>query len=182
MNEQAMTQFLNPPLIVKQADVKQGEVVADFGCGAGYFSLACAQAVGTDGTVTAFDILPQALESVESRAKVMHLSNITTKRVNLEKERGSGLEDGSMNWVVMKDMLFQNKDKKSVLAEAYRVLRHGGKALIVEWKAMDATIGPAKDTRIGQEDLTRLVHEIGFTVGRTVDAGPYHYSFIAEKE
>src|SRR4030065_343557 len=106
MIEQAMTQFLNPPLIVKQADVKQGEVVADFGCGAGYFSLACAQAVGTDGTVPAFDIL----------------------------------------------------------AEAYRVLRHGGKALIVEWKAMDATIGPAKDTRIGQEDLTRLVHEIGFTV------------------
>lgn len=177
-----MTQFLNPPLIVRQADVKPGEVVADFGSGAGYFSLACAQAVGADGTVHAFDILPQALESVESRAKVMRLSNITTKRVNLEKERGSGLEDGIMDWVVLKDMLFQNKDKKSVLAEAYRVLRHGGKALIVEWRAVEATIGPSKEARIGQEELTRLVRDVGFAVGKEIDAGPYHYAFIAEKE
>ena len=100
--------FLDPKEIIKQINVPEGSTVADFGCGSGFFSLAFAEAIGEEGKVYSLDILPSALESVESKAKLQGLTNIIPQRVNLEKEGGSKLSPESVDWVIMKDMLFQN--------------------------------------------------------------------------
>ena len=67
--------------------LNQGLKVADFGCGAGHFTLEAARRVGNTGQVFCLDILPQALESVESSASLELLDNIQTKRVNLEAKK-----------------------------------------------------------------------------------------------
>ena len=53
-----MTKFVNPGDIIAQLNLKKGQVVADFGCGAGFYSLAAAQFVADDGMVYAVDIMP----------------------------------------------------------------------------------------------------------------------------
>ena len=120
--------FVDPARIIGQIDVTPGASVADFGCGSGYFSFEFAKVVGSEGKVYALDILPSALEAVASRAKILHLGNITPKRVNLEREGGSGLGMTSVDWVVLKDMLFQNEHKGVILKEVSRVLKPGGSA------------------------------------------------------
>lgn len=174
-------QFLNPENIIKQLDVMKGCAVADFGCASGYFSLPFAQVIGNEGSLIALDILPQALETVESRAKNMGLFNVQTKRVNLEKENGSGLESESLDWVIMKGVLFQNKDKAIILKEAHRVLKKEGKAIVVEWGDEDFSIGPHKSVRISREFLIELAKKQGFSVEKEVDAGKFHYAFVAVK-
>lgn len=174
--------FVNPDSVLQQiGEISPGVTVADFGCGSGYFSFAFAKLAGQEGKVIALDILPSALEAVASRAKTLGLSNVFTKRANLERENGSGLEAESIDWAVLKDMLFQNHDKEVILKEVYRVLRPQGKLLVMEWKEGDASVGPEEGLRLAPEALVEMAQNIGFQVYREVQAGDFHYAFVFEK-
>ncbi len=180
INSQGLT-FVDPAIVVNQLGIEAGDKVADFGCGAGYFSFECARLVGNDGMVFALDVLPSALEAVASHAKAAGMSNVVTKRVNLENEQGSGLGTESLDWVILKDMLFQNKKKDSIIREAARVLKPGGRALIMEWSKNDSFVGPEKDLRLAEDQLQSLVAQVRFTVERELSAGGFHYAFIVKK-
>lgn len=173
--------FLNPQLVINQLDIKKGIDVADFGCGSGYFSLAMAQKIGEEGTVYSFDVLPSCLEAVNGQAKNLSITNIITGQVNLEKENGSKLPDKSVDWVILKDMLFQNRYKKQILSEAKRVLKDNGKILVIEWKTSDTSIGPEKRLRIAKETLISMIQQEGMGVLKEVEAGDFHYGLVLIK-
>ena len=173
--------FVKPEDVLDQLDMVANASVADFGCGSGFFSLAFAQAVGERGTVYAFDILPSSLEAVSSRAKALGLKNVIAKRVNLEREGGSGLPDKSLDWVILKDVLFQNKSKETMLWEAYRVLKPGGFLFIMEWNETEASFGPEISLRISRKKLIEMLEERGFSPIKDIAAGDYHYALVCEK-
>jgi len=173
--------FLDPDAIITQLGIASGSTVADFGCGPGYFSLPLSKAVGENGKVYALDVLPQSLESVASKAKLSGVSNIETKRVNLENENGSRLGSASSDWVVMKDVLFQNKNKENMLKEAYRVLKNEGRVIVIEWGQSDIAVGPEKEIRILPDNLKKMFQTQRFTIEKDIDAGDFHYAFVAVK-
>jgi ubiquinone/menaquinone biosynthesis C-methylase UbiE len=175
------SKFIDPVSVISQLGISKGNIVADFGCGSGYFSIPLAQAVGEDGIIYSLDVLPQALETVASKAKALNLTNVKTKRVNLEREKGSGLEDESMSWVIMKDVLFQNGNKKIILKEAYRVLKLEGKALVMEWNNKDSTVGPDKKLRISKEEIENIIKENNFKIEKEIEAGDFHYAMVIVK-
>jgi ubiquinone/menaquinone biosynthesis C-methylase UbiE len=170
--------FIDPELVVSQLDISEGAKVADFGCGTGYFSLALARKIGEEGIVYALDILPQRLEAVNSSAKNLNLTNIIARRVNLENTNGSSLEENSMDLVVLKDMLFQNKKKKDILSEAKRVLKDGGRALVVEWRVENATIGPERQLRLSKEALFEITQQVGLSVLKELNVGNFHFGVL----
>lgn len=173
--------FVDPQTVLSQLEIKDRIRVADFGCGAGFFSLAFAQKIGNEGMVYALDILPERLETVNSQAKNLGIANITTQRANLEMEGGSKLPDQSVDWVVIKDMLYQNREKAKILAEAKRVVKNDGKILLIEWKTEDTSIGPDRNLRISKESLVSLAQENGLGVFKEVGAGDFHYGLILIK-
>jgi len=172
--------FVDPSEIIKIAEIKPGQKVADFGCGPGYFSLPAAEAVGESGVIYAFDVLPSALEAIAGRVKIKNIDNVIIRRVNLEKENGTGLENDSIDWVILKDVLFQNKNKNSILKEAKRILKSGGHVLIMEWNE-NIFIGPEKKVRVSKKELTEAVFDEGFVFKKQTNAGDYHYIVIASK-
>lgn len=184
MNEAVFSgaKFLDPAMIIRQLGIAGGNKIADFGCGSGYFSLPLAKSVGEDGLVTAVDILPQALETVASKARQEGLANVETKRANLEGKNGSGLEDAKYDWVIIKDMLFQNAGKDRILAEAGRVLKMGGRVLVVEWADPVGGIGPEAKMRVKKEDLVPILSAAGFVLQQEIEAGKFHYAFVAQKQ
>lgn len=173
--------FIDPDAIVRLLNLPKGIVVADFGCGTGYFSLPVARQIGGKGLVYALDILTDKLEVVESQAKTQGVSNVLTKRVNLENKNGSKLDGESIDWVILKDMLFQNKNKNQILEEAKRVLKPGGKVLLVEWKKGDTSIGPDIALRMSVEDIKDLARKNELEVEREIDAGNFHYGLVLVK-
>ncbi len=182
MNQSIGLGFVDPKGVVQQLPITEGEKVVDFGCGAGYFSCAFAEAVGPTGHVIALDILPASLEAVMSRARSLGLTNITAKRANLEKEGGSGLDPHSLDWVIIKDMLFQNTGKDTILYEAARVLKNGGKLFVMEWSPDNNFVGPAKELRLPPSELQDLLHAAGFDILENLEVGEYHYGYLAEKK
>ena len=181
MQELLSTRFLDPLSVITQAGISSGEKVADFGCASGYFSLPIARIVGDEGRVLAVDVLPHVLENVLATAKKEGLSNLQIYRANLESEIELELPANSIDWVVLKDVLFMNHNKKQMLLQAYRILHDGGKILVVEWNENIAGVGPTKELRVNESDLKQLAEDVGFGKIKSLDAGKYHYAFVAVK-
>lgn len=182
MNQSNNLGFVDPKGVVQQLSIENGQKVADFGCGAGYFSCAFAEAIGQDGHVLALDILPASLEAVMSRARTLGLTNITATQVNLEKEGGSGLDPQSQDWVIIKDMLFQNTQKDTIIYEAARVLKPEGKLFIMEWSPENTFVGPEASLRMKRSEMEDLLHAAGFDITKDLNVGEYHFGFLAEKK
>ena len=181
-SEVAVGKFLDPEAILKQIKVSAGSIVADFGCGPGYFSIPFAKIAGEHGKVYSLDVLPQALESLKSKTKNSGIINIVAQRVNLENTNGSKLEDNLADWIILKDILFQNQKKEQIIKEAFRVLKPGGKVLVIEWNQKDASFGPEFDLRILPENLEKMLEVQNFTIEQKIDAGDFHYAFVAVKQ
>jgi len=179
--ENLQKKFIDPDKIISQLDIQQGSLIADFGCGTGYFSFPLAKKVGEKGTVYSLDILPQIIETIESQAKLDNLKNIISKRVNFEKQDGSGLEAESLDWVILKDVLYQNQDKEAIIQEAKRVLKSGGKVLVVEWNEENLMIGPEKELRVKKQDILDLAKKVGLEFVSDIDAGDFNYGFVLIK-
>ena len=182
MEQTLNTSFVDPEVVVRQSQVSKGSIVVDFGCGSGFFSFAFARAVGDEGRVYAMDILPSALEAVASRAKHLGLTNVFPQRANLERSGGTRLEDESVDWVLMKDILFQNKNKAVILAEARRILRVGGKIFVMEWNETDQGVGPEASLRLERSILMTLAQEAGLTFVQEFIVGDFHYGFVFERQ
>ncbi len=174
--------FVDPAEVLRGLPIQLGQKVVDFGCGAGFFSFEFAKRVGPEGQVIALDILPSALEAVASRAKTLGLQNLETRRANLEREKGSRLLAESMDWVVIKDMLFQNENKQVILSEAFQVLQLGGHAFVMEWRPEATTFGPERGLRVSQDVLKRLLEEVGFSIVKELSVGAFHYAFLVTKK
>jgi len=175
--------FISPENIIKEIDIKPGAVIADLGCGTGYFSIPLAKKVGKEGRVYSIDILKTKLEVVKSQARLLGLDNIIIQRANLEVPEGSKLSKESVDWVMLVNMLFQsNKEgKDKIICEAKRILKKGGQMLVVEWGEQNSNIGPDKDLRVSKEELVRMAHEHGLGVIKEMNIGDFHYGLILAK-
>jgi len=173
--------FLNPEQIIKRLNIGQGSVVVDFGCGAGHWSIALAKQVGESGKVYAIDIQKEALEAAKSRAETLGLDNVEVIRGDLDEVNGSSLSAGAADFVVLSNILFQADKREGMIKEAFRVLKSGGEAAIVEWDQSDTVIGPPKELRLKMEDARRMFLESGFVFIDDFPAGEHHYGLLFKK-
>lgn len=115
--------FERPERVLAEAGIQTGEIILDYACGPGYFSLAAARLTGPAGQVTAADIHPLAISGVARRAAKAGLTNIKTVLTS----RATGLADASVDLVIFYDAVHLVPDLPGLLAELARVLRPGGR-------------------------------------------------------
>ncbi len=172
-------QFIKPDQIVSQIGLRSTNVVADFGCGAGYFSLAAAKIVGASGKVYSIDIQDAKLAATASAASGHNLRNIQTLHADLEKTLN--LDAGTFDAVMLASILHEAKDLDTVIANAYRLLKTAGLLLIVEWKTQSTPFGPSLERRISEPDLLSKLEKAGFGMLKQLKADSYHYAAVLKK-
>lgn len=173
--------FLKPESVLEAWDVRPGDKVADFGCGAGFFSIPLAQRVGSQGKIYAIDIRPEALEATRAKARLFHLLNIDTMRADLEMPLGSGLKNESVDKILIANILFQAENKDALIAEALRILKTGGSVAVIEWSDEKNIGGPSLDHRLGNSEVRQLFEKNKFVFFKEFGAGSHHYGLIFKK-
>ncbi|MEW6610736.1 MAG: methyltransferase domain-containing protein [Patescibacteria group bacterium] len=159
-----------------------GAKVGDFGCGGGgYFALQAAKLVGDRGEVFAVDILKSVLNNVASRARSLGLENIVTVWSNLEVFGATKILDGTLDYGLLMNVLFQNKDPRAIIHEAVRMLKVEGQLLILDWKEGRFPLGPLPQDKVPLHRVREMVVELSLSEAASFDAGPFHYGIIFKK-
>jgi ubiquinone/menaquinone biosynthesis C-methylase UbiE len=115
--------FLRPRKdIVKEAGIREGFHVLDYGCGPGSYVKAVSEMVGESGKVYALDIHPSAVESVKRISEKNGLKNVET----ILSDRKTGLPGESIDVVLLYDTFHDLEDPNGVLEELNRVLKPNG--------------------------------------------------------
>jgi ubiquinone/menaquinone biosynthesis C-methylase UbiE len=172
--------FLNPALALSALELEPGMTVADFDTGSGFFARAAARAVAP-GVVWAVDANRELLPRLKTLAEAEGLENIEVVAGNIEKAGGTHLPAGGFDAVIVANSLFGTDDRATVAAEAYRVLRPGGKALVIDWEDSFGGLGPAPEHVVSSAQVRELFAEAGFRAAGTAPAGQYHWGLLFHK-
>jgi len=176
------TQFLKPQEVLASLNVIEGMKVADLGCGnLGYFIIPLAKLVGKEGVAYALDIQKSVLDGVKSRAKLEGITNLETVWANLEKAGSIQIPAGSLDIALLINVLFQNKDRKAIIKEAARLLKKGGKLLIIDWKKTGIPFGPAVQLRVDFSEIKKMSAELGLNLIEEKEFGDYFWGLILQK-
>jgi ubiquinone/menaquinone biosynthesis C-methylase UbiE len=172
------TELLNPFEILKRAGIGEGMKIADLGCGTmGHFVFAASHLVGDRGAVYAIDILKSALAGIESRIKMEGVSNVQTIWSDIEVLGGTKVGNNEVDIAFLHNV----GAKADMIREAARLIKPGGKLLIVDWEKTSAPFGPPTKNRPDPERIKKDAEEIGLKFLEEFKAGPYHFGIIFVK-
>ena len=108
--------------VLKDAGVKPGSHVLDFGCGPGGYIPALAKIIGKSGIIYALDVSPHAIESVKALTARKGLTNVET----IVSGGATGLPDSTLDVVLLYDVLHHLHKRDNLLEELSRVLKPEG--------------------------------------------------------
>jgi SAM-dependent methyltransferase len=109
------------------ASLKEGETVLDLGSGAGFDCFLAARAVGPKGRVIGVDMTPEMVEKGRENARKSGTDNVEFRLGEIEHLPAA---DNSVDAVISNCVINLSPAKDEVFAEAYRVLKPGGRVMI----------------------------------------------------
>jgi ubiquinone/menaquinone biosynthesis C-methylase UbiE len=165
---------------VTLAGVQPGETVLEVGCGTGDVALAASARVGASGAVYGIDPSPEMI--AVARAKAARLGAKVDFQLGLIESLA--FADASVDVVLSSLMMHHLPDdlKQRGLAEIARVLKPGGRLLIVDFKLPADRLGRALNRLIlhgnierGIEGLAPMLRAAGFT---RIEAGETSFRLL----
>ncbi len=168
--------FSDPVKNLKTLGLKDSDIVADLGAGTGFYSVAAGKIVSR-GKVYAVEVQKDFIATIKHKAKEAGVSNIECFWGNVEKLGGTKLADGVADVVIASNILFQVEDRDLFISEAKRILKRGGRVLLIDWS--DASFGIMN--MVPKAQAREMFEHKGFVFDREIDAGAHHYGMILNK-
>ncbi len=174
--------MFNITIIIEKLNIKEGDLVADLGCGQfGYFVFKIAPVVGQTGRVYAVDVLPPVLEDIKKQAYLENYPQVRTVWSDLEIFKGTNIESSSVDKALLVNVLSQSEKKVDIIREAVRILKRGGLLLIADWKNDALLFGPEVDKRLKFEALKQAAAKLNLTTIEEFEVGENYHALLLKK-
>jgi arsenite methyltransferase len=168
----------NPIAIV---NLKPGETVLDLGCGGGIDCFLAARAVGPTGSVIGIDMTESMVTLANQNKAKLGLANVEFRHGQIE---ALPVESASVDRIISNCVIDLSPGKAAVFAEAFRVLKSGGRISITDTviqgefppaiKAnIDTWAGAVITPLITLEEYVRCIHQAGFVEVRVESLTSY---------
>jgi ubiquinone/menaquinone biosynthesis C-methylase UbiE len=172
-------EVLPPEETLVKLGLSKEDIVADIGCGIGYFSIPAAVITRDSGKVFALDISQEMLEEVKKSAADKAVTNIEFIKSD---EYTLPLPDKTISYCFSCNVLHEIKDLKLFIKELIRIMKENSKLVIIEWNNNIADWGPTATHRLDSGYLTELLQGEGLHVDEPIDIAGYFYALIIRKD
>ena len=125
-----------PERVLDAMGLRPGDVVADVGCGSGYYARRMARRVQPGGIVYCEDIQPEMLDIMRGHAAREGLRGIEAV---LGTPTDPRLPAGAIDWIIIADVYHEMSDPEPMLAGIRRALAPGGRVALLEYRVEDGT-------------------------------------------
>ena len=177
LNDPKRLEYLNPDLIWDKAGLTDPSVVIDIGAGTGFFALLFSKKMKR-GKLYACDISDEMLSWMKSNLPLESKGRV----IPVKMEEGSvALPDDMADLVYMIDLHHELEEPLRVIRESRRLLKKGGKLLIIDWKKEQTPEGPPLEIRVTEETIESQMLKAGFRDIMKHTVLPYHYLLVGEK-
>ena len=167
---------LQPERLVRDIiGVKHGDSCVDFGSGTGTFAFPMADAVGDKGRVYAVDNSDRMFEMIASKNPPPQL---LTVRADVTR---TDLDDDFADVCLLAFILHEVSAQEDLIAEACRLLKPGGRIVVLEWRADAEMPMPPKHKRITREKIEHLFAQSNIRLADFIERTDSHYVAVGEK-
>jgi arsenite methyltransferase len=156
----------NPTAI---ASLRAGEVVVDLGSGAGFDCFLAARAVGSTGRVIGVDMTPEMISKARKNATAGGYTQVEFRLGEIEH---LPVADNFADILISNCVINLSPDKRSVVSDAFRILKPGGRLAISDIVATEPLPPEIRDDpgllcgcmsgATPMEELRQLLHNAGF--------------------
>ncbi len=167
-----------PEELLDLLGIKEGDVVADIGAGAGFFSLRAAERVGRTGEVLAVDVQPEMIAGLKMMMKRFGHENIVPILGNVDDPK---LPADSVDHVLIIIAYHEFSHPVEMMLKVRKAMKQDGQMLIVEYKAEDLSSRVAPLHKMSEAEIMKEIQALGFTRDRVIDIIPSQHVFIFKK-
>lgn len=178
LNDPKRLEDIPPDLVWDRLALSTPVTAVDIGAGTGFFDTAFIKKSG-EMTIYACDISDIMLDWMKESLAGVKEGTIVPVRM---EESSVPLDDGIADLVFMINLHHELDAPGAVIREAYRLLRKGGKLMIIDWKKEETPSGPPLEIRIEPETIEGQVRDGGFGQVAVHPDLRYHTFVTAVKE
>lgn len=160
-------------------EVSEGQTVLDLGSGAGMDLILAARKVGPGGKAIGLDMTDEMIDTCKRNIEKAGLTNAEVRKGEME---AMPVADQEVDWIISNCVINLSPEKEKVFAEAFRVLKPGGRMLVsdivtsglpeADRRDMIAWVGCIAGA-VEEDEYLRLVREAGFEEAKVVDRIAY---------
>jgi cyclopropane fatty-acyl-phospholipid synthase-like methyltransferase len=174
LEDPARDAYQKPHEVITALDLKAGEVIADIGSGAGYFTLRLAADVGDGGRVYGVDIDPEMVRHLSRRVRDAALRNVHV----LLADSDDPLLPEPVDRFLIVDTWHHIGDQAKYLALMRKLLKPGGQIVMIDFQKKDLPLGPPVAMKVAREDLIQQMEANGFRLVKEHTFLPYQYFLV----
>ncbi len=153
--------ILPPEIVLADIQLRNTDVWADIGCGVGYFSIPMA---GNLKKVYSLDISDEMLTELKRRFSEQHIDNVEAL---LSEENAIPLPDKSVDGVLLALAAHELDNPNLFFRQITRILKPGGRLVVIEWVKAVMDMGPPLDHRLEPEQVDSWAEVVQLTKGRS---------------
>jgi ubiquinone/menaquinone biosynthesis C-methylase UbiE len=154
--------------IISRANIQTGDVVADLGCGNGYFAIPLTERAHR---VLALDVSHEMLHDLLDRANDTQREKLRPIQCELPE---LPLLSSGVDHILIVNVLHEIMEKEDMAKEISRALRKGGRVSVVDFQKMPTKRGPPMEIRIDESDIPKLFPDL---ILKERYSSPSYYQF-----
>ena len=157
--------FLEPPeQLISKLGLKATDVVVDFGCGPGFYTIPIAR---NAARTIAVDVSSRMLEITVSNAEKNHV----TVEALVSDGTAIKLDNGIVDLIFLSHVFHEVAERPKVLSEFLRIMKRSGRLAIVEKTRGGPLAWASGPPIIDQNELIRELEQGGFRFTQTIPYG-----------